>query len=87
MTTSAPNLIGERLSGEKVLSTSSCRLCFFAMAASPFMSAISNSGLLTHSQNIILVFGVIAASTASKFVISTKEVSILSFGVKFFKKA
>jgi hypothetical protein len=34
-----------------------------------------------------LVFLVIAASTASSFVMSTKVVSILSLGVKFFKKA
>ena len=57
------------------------------MAARPLISAISSRGLLTHSQKIILVSGVMAASTASRFVISTKVVSMFSFGVKFFKNA
>ena len=73
--------------GENVLSTTSFRLCFLAIVDKPFMSATSNSGLLTDSQYKTFVRLVIAASTISKLVISTKAVSILKRGAKFFKNA
>ena len=74
MTTSAPNFAGEIDNGEKVLSTTSVNLYFFAKIANPSISATSNNGLLTDSQYKTLVFFVIAAATNANFVMSTKLV-------------
>ncbi|MNE82418.1 hypothetical protein D3C80_1791400 [compost metagenome] len=87
MTTSAPKDTGAIASGENVLSTTSFKLCFLANAAIPAISVISIRGLLTVSQYSTLVCGVIAFSTTSSLVLSTKVVRIFSLGRKFFMKA
>ena len=83
----AQTFLGATDNGEKVLSTTNFKLCFLAILANPLISATSSNGLLTVSQYNTLVVSVIAASTRSNFVISTKLVLIPKRGVKFFKKA
>ena len=51
------------------------------------VSATSSKGLLTDSQYRVVVFCVIDFSTASKSVMSTKEVFIPNLGAKFLRKA
>ena len=75
------------INGENVLSTTNFKLCFFAIFASDTISATSNNGLLTVSQYKTLVLSLIAASTTSNFVMSTNDVLMPNFGVKFFKNA
>ena len=87
ITISAPSFIGETDNGENVLSTTNFKLCFFAILESSTKLATSNKGLLTVSQYKTFVFGVIAASTTSNFVMSTNVVLIPILGTKFFKKA
>src|SRR5690606_5068009 len=86
-TISAPSFAGETDNGENVLSTTSLIPCFFAIVESDAISATSSKGLLTVSQYKTLVFGVMAASTASNFVISTKVVAMPKRGVKFLRNA
>ena len=69
------------------MSTTNLRLCFFAILAKEAISATSNKGLLTVSQYKTLVDGVMAASTRSNLVMSTKVVFTPNLGAKFFKKA
>ena len=73
---SAPKRAGETERGENVLSTTKVKLCFLARIDKLAISATSNKGLLTVSQYITLVSRVIAASTISIFVMSTKVVLI-----------
>ena len=84
---SAPNFAGATDNGEKVLSTTNFKLWRFATIAKLAMSATSSNGLLTVSQYKTLVSVVIAASTASIFVISTNVVLTPNREAKFFKNA
>src|SRR5690606_41593654 len=69
-TTSAPSASGCcRYGVAKVLSTASNAPCSCATRANPAMSTIPSNGLVGVSTQISLVFGVIAAATASRSVI------------------
>src|SRR5690606_3950441 len=87
ITISAPSFAGDTDNGENVLSTTSFKLCFFAIFESPAISATSSKGLLTVSQYNTLVSLVIAASTKANFVMSTNEVVMPKRGVKFLRNA
>ena len=72
VTRSAPNSIGRWMYGlANVLSTTSFAPCRWASSAAARRSVIRITGLVGVSTNSILVDGVIARSTSSRFDVST----------------
>ena len=80
-TISAPRVNGDCRNGDaNVLSTTTIKLCFFAMAEIDWISTIFSVGLVGVSSQTIFVFGLMAASNAPALVKSTIEKSRLFDG-------